>query len=102
MIKTLAAVAMLTAALPGDSWLGADKLKHFLMSAFVQSTVFSVARAAGVPRPNAQLVGGVSTAGVGIWKELHDHRGGKRFSIADLAWDGAGALAAAALLNGTR
>lgn len=102
MIRALALVAMLGAAPPLDSWLGADKLKHFLMSAFVQSTAFSIARAAGATRPNAQALAGVSTAGVGIWKELQDHRTGRRFSIKDLAWDGAGALAAAALLNGTR
>lgn len=104
MIKALALMAMLhapaaPAAPPG---FGADKVKHFLMSAFVQSTAFSVARAAGVARPNAQFIGGVSTTAVGVWKEVHDRRRKRPFSVADLVWDGAGGLAAAALLNGTR
>ncbi|MEX2179086.1 MAG: hypothetical protein WD801_10280 [Gemmatimonadaceae bacterium] len=102
MIK-LFLVAVLLAAPPAkDRWFGADKVKHFFMSAFVHSAAFSLARAAKVDRPMAQAAGGVSALGVGVWKEWSDRRAGGRFSRADLAWDAAGALAAAALLNGTR
>ena len=87
---------------PRDSWFGADKVKHFLVSAMIQSAAFSAARAAGASRPVAQAVGGVSVATIGVWKELRDRRDQKPFSPRDLSWDAAGALAAAALLNGTR
>lgn len=100
-IETLVALAILGAS-PFSSWFGADKLKHFLMSALVQSTAFSAARAVGLQRPNAQVIGGVSTMSVGIWKEVHDQRRGRPFSVQDVAWDAAGGVAAGALLNGTR
>lgn len=102
MITTFALIAVLAAPAPPDSWLGADKLKHFMMSAFIQSAAFSASRAMGIRRPSAQIIGGVSAASLGVWKEFHDRRSKKPFSVADLAWDGAGALTAAALLNGTR
>lgn len=105
MIKALAVLMLLVGgAAPRASGQlpGPDKVKHFLVSAFIQSTAFSVARAAGMDRPAAQAVGGATTMAVGFLKELHDRRTGGSFSPADLAWDAAGALAAAALLNGTR
>lgn len=101
MIRTLAFAALL-AAPPGGPWLGADKIKHFLVSAFVHSVSFSAARALGASRPTAQWAGAGSAAAAGLWKEIHDRRSGKPFSTADLLWDGAGALTAASLLNGTR
>lgn len=102
---THALVALLIAAGPAtspDPWWGADKLKHFLVSAFVQSVVFSGARAAGVNRDVAQVGAGSVTMAVGVWKEVRDRRVTGRFSARDLGWDAAGALAAAALLNGAR
>lgn len=87
---------------PGGPWFGADKIKHFLMSAFVHSTAFSIARSAGVQRSGAQAAGAVGAVTVGIWKELHDRRVGKPFSVPDLLWDGAGAASAAALLHRSR
>ena len=71
---THALVALLIAAGPAtspDPWWGADKLKHFLVSAFVQSVVFSGARAAGVNRDVAQVgAGSVTMAGWG-WVSSH-------------------------------
>ena len=84
-----------------DRWFGPDKVKHFLMTAFIQSASFSVARAAGMPRSNAQVVAGVSSAAFGIGKEVRDRRI-SRFSVKDLVWDAAGAVTAASLMNGTR
>jgi len=107
VLKVLAMMTMLNASAPpqrpaSDAWVGVDKVKHFLMSAFIQSAAFSVARLAKVSRSNAQVVGGVSSVAFGVGKEILDRRRSKQFSVKDLAWDGAGALTAAALLNGTR
>ena len=81
---------------------GSDKVKHFFMSAFVQTVAFSLARTAQLDRPDAQMIAGISTLSIGLVKELNDRRVGRSFSAADLAWDAAGALAAAAILNGTQ
>jgi len=105
MIAALAVIVSLAATpaqQPRDPWLGSDKVKHFLVSAFVQSTAFSIARLSGANRTTAQIAGGACAATVGLWKELHDRSQKKPFSPRDLAWDAAGALAAAAILNGAR
>ena len=98
------AVAALTVALapPWKAWFGADKVKHFLMSAFVQSAAFSVSRSAGASREASHAVAGAATATVGVAKELRDKKRGQSFSVPDLAWDAAGAASAAALLNRSR
>lgn len=80
---------------------GSDKVKHFFMSAFVQSVAFAVARAAGMDRGAAQTTAAISSMSAGIFKELNDVRVGRSISVPDLAWDAAGALAAAAILNGS-
>lgn len=98
----LATALLVSAAAPPGGWFGRDKLKHFLMSALVHSTAFSIARASRVDRPGAQVAGAVSATAVGLLKELHDRRVGKPFSVGDLLWDGAGAASAAALLNRSR
>jgi uncharacterized protein YfiM (DUF2279 family) len=98
-------ILLLTVALQSparDPWFGADKLKHFLMSAFAQSVGFSVGRAAGLDRRTAHLTGGISAAGVGVWKEMVDRRSGRPFSTRDLLWDAAGAGSAGLLLHRTR
>lgn len=87
---------------PGDAWFGADKVKHFFLSALIQSAAYSAARTAGLERSAGQIAGGVVVAGFGLGKELHDRRSAKPFSVRDLAWDAAGGVAAAALLNGAR
>ena len=102
MIRVMAALVILQWPFALDRWFGADKLKHFLMSALVQSSVYSAARVARVDRAASQLVGAAAVAGVGISKELQDRRARKPFSVEDLVWDAAGGLAAGSLLNGTR
>lgn len=101
MITTVALLAVMIGP-PPNPWFGADKMKHLLMSAFVQSVAYGAARAMKLDRTTAQAVGGTSVVVVGLWKELRDRRAGRPFSGADLAWDAAGGLAAGALLNGTR
>lgn len=100
MIAALALAVVV--AVPETPFPGSDKVKHFFTSAFVQSVAFSAARAAGMDRPDAQMIAGISTMSIGVLKEWNDRRVGKAFSAGDLAWDAAGALAAAAILNGTR
>lgn len=85
-----------------DSWFGADKIKHFLMSAFIQSLTFGGLQYAGAHR-NAAFAGSIGvTAAFGIGKEFHDKRIGEPFSLRDITWDAAGAAAALAMLKSTQ
>jgi uncharacterized protein YfiM (DUF2279 family) len=86
----------------GDSWLSSDKLKHFFISAFVQSVIYSALRTARAPHDGALVGASALTLAVGVGKEIHDDRSGEDFSVRDLAWDAAGAGAATILLSRTR
>jgi uncharacterized protein YfiM (DUF2279 family) len=78
--------------------VGADKLKHFFLSAFVQSASYSALRLSGVEH-DASLWGASGvTVGVGIAKEVRDAQRGGRFDVGDLAWDFAGGAAAGVVL----
>lgn len=85
---------------PRDRWVGPDKLKHFLMSAFVQSVGFSAARATGAGVQSSMWMASALTTTVGVAKEWRD-RGGSGFSARDLVWDAAGAGSASLLLRHT-
>ena len=102
MIKVLALTLALRGPVPGSPWFGADKIKHFLMSAFVHSTAFSVARWSGANRSTSQVVAGIASGSAGVLKELYDRKSKRPFSVSDLVWDAAGGLAAASLLRRTR
>jgi putative lipoprotein len=84
-----------------DGWLSADKLQHFFGSAFVQSISYGALRGAGAGHGAALAGASVTTAAVGVGKELYDarHRGDP--SVRDLAWDAAGAGAVSLLLART-
>jgi len=86
----------------GDRWFAADKMKHFFVAAFVQSTSFSGLRAAGISKSSSLAGATALTAGVSIGKEVHDRRGGGAFSVKDLTWDGLGMAAGAALSGHTK
>jgi len=87
---------------PRDSWFGADKVKHFLMSAFIESLTFSGLQAAGAHR-NASFAGAIGvTAVFGLGKEAHDKRRGEPFSLHDIAWDAAGGGSAFLMLRHTQ
>jgi uncharacterized protein YfiM (DUF2279 family) len=101
-IRAATMAALLFVVGPPGGWWGADKLKHFLTSALVHSTVFSIARSTGSGRPNAQAIGAASALTIGVWKEARDRRAGRPFSVGDLVWDGAGIATSAALLNRSR
>jgi len=103
-LACLSAAAVLAAQRPvgPPDLFGADKVKHFLMSALIQSATFSAARATGLQRGTSQIAGGAAVVVFGVGKELHDRHVRKGFSVADLLWDAGGGVAAASLLNGTR
>jgi uncharacterized protein YfiM (DUF2279 family) len=84
---------------PPQVSVGPDKLKHFFLSAFVQSTSYSALRLGGVEHDGALVTASVVTVAVGITKEVHDARSGRRFDVRDLLWDVAGAAAATAVLE---
>jgi uncharacterized protein YfiM (DUF2279 family) len=102
VIRVWGLVALLALPPAFNRWFGADKLKHFLMSALVQSAGFSTARTVGLDRAPSQVIGGAAVLAIGLWKERQDRRTKKPFSVEDLVWDAAGGAAAGALLNGTR
>jgi uncharacterized protein YfiM (DUF2279 family) len=79
-----------------------DKVKHFFLSAFVQSVSYSTLRAANLEHDNALLAASAATLSAGVGKEIWDSRRGGTFSVGDLVWNVAGAGAAAAMLEHTR
>jgi uncharacterized protein YfiM (DUF2279 family) len=84
-----------------DSWVGRDKLQHFFLSAFVQSISYGTLRGTGVSHASALAGASLTTAVVGVGKELHDRRVKGEFSVRDLSWDAAGAASMTVLLRHT-
>jgi putative lipoprotein len=86
-----------------DAWFGLDKIKHFFMSAFIESVTYSALQAARVDH-RAALGGAIGvTMAFGVGREVHDKRTpGNIFSVRDLTWDAVGATAGAVLLAQTR
>ena len=84
---------------PPSLSVGPDKIKHFFLSAFVQSASYSALRLGGVEHDDALVTASAATLAVGMAKEVHDARSGRRFDARDLAWDVLGAAAAAAVLE---
>ncbi|MEO5579387.1 MAG: alpha/beta fold hydrolase [Gemmatimonadaceae bacterium] len=83
-------------------FFGPDKVKHFFISAFVETFGFSVLQALGAGR-NAAVAGALgTTAAVGVGRELYDRRTKGELSVADLIWDAAGAGAALLVINRTQ
>jgi putative lipoprotein len=89
-------------AVTRDSWFGIDKIKHFFISAFIESVSYSALQAAHVNRRPA-LAGAIGvSAAFGVGRELHDKRTpGNHFSYRDLTWDAVGIGAAAVMLRHT-
>src|SRR3954470_15923170 len=85
-----------------DPWFGIDKIKHFFMSAFIESVSYSALQAMRVDHRAA--VGGAIgiTLGFGLAREIPDKRTpGNIFSVRDLTWDALGTGAGFALLSHT-
>jgi uncharacterized protein YfiM (DUF2279 family) len=89
-------------AVTRDSWFGIDKIKHFFISAFIESVTYSGLQAANVKRRPA-LAGAIGVAAAaGVGRELHDKRKpGNRFSYRDLTWGAVGIGAGAVMLTHT-
>ena len=90
-----------SATRPDDGWFSADKVKHFLTSAFVQSLAYGSLRGVGASHGAALVGATITTAAVGVGKEVYDARTGGDPSGRDLAWDAAGAGAVSLLLAHT-
>lgn len=83
----------------GDKWIAPDKLKHFFVSAFVESASYSALRELRVSHHDAIVSAAGIAVSVGVAKEVHDSRTGEGFSLRDLTWDLAGTAAGAAFLS---
>lgn len=94
--------AQTAAAAAHDSWFGIDKIKHFFISAFIESVSYSALQAAHANR-RAALGSAIGVAAAfGVGRELHDRRTpGNWFSYRDLTWDAIGTAAGAVLLTHT-
>ncbi|MDQ6768371.1 MAG: VanZ family protein [Gemmatimonadota bacterium] len=90
------------AAVLHDSWFSPDKIKHFFMSAFIESLTYSALQAARANH-RAALGGAIGfTMAVGVGREIHDKRTpGNIFSVRDLTWDAIGTAAGAVMLSHT-
>lgn len=100
-MSALLALGLALQVRAADPWLGADKVKHFFVTFFVQSVAYSTLRATNVGHESSLLGSGALALGVGLGKELVDRRRTGRFSPRDLAWDAAGVAAASLLLDRT-
>ncbi|HKR08293.1 MAG TPA: VanZ family protein [Gemmatimonadaceae bacterium] len=97
-------IASKTAAAQGtrpphpDPWFGIDKVKHFFMSAFINSVSYSALQAARVNHRSA-MAGAIGiTMAAGLGREIHDMRvPGNIFSVRDLTWDAIGTAAGTVL-----
>jgi uncharacterized protein YfiM (DUF2279 family) len=87
---------------PRDTWFGADKVKHFFMSAFIESMTFSGLQAVGASRNTAFAGAVATTVGFGIGKEMHDKKTTGLFSFGDLTWDAIGMGAGGLVLRKTQ
>ncbi|HUX32246.1 MAG TPA: hypothetical protein VMV51_00130 [Gemmatimonadaceae bacterium] len=74
----------------GDRWLGADKAKHFLASAAIETIGYSMMRGLRATRQQSLVAASVATAAAGVTKEWMDRKGGGEFSLKDLTWDAVG------------
>jgi putative lipoprotein len=85
-----------------DPWFGIDKVKHFFMSAFIESVSYSLLQASGIHHRSA-MGGAIGiTLGFGLAREIHDKRTrGNIFSVRDLTWDAIGTGAGAVLSSHT-
>jgi uncharacterized protein YfiM (DUF2279 family) len=101
-VGPLAPAAGAQRAVAADRWVGADKLKHFLASFFVQSVAYAGLRAADASHGASLAGASAATAAVGLWKERVDRHRTGLFSTRDLVWDAAGAAAASVVLGHSR
>ncbi len=105
MMNGLLLATLLTAQPPAagrDGWFGVDKVKHFFMSAFIQSVTFAALETAGADRRSALAGASGVTLSIGLAREWYDSKRGGPFSLRDLTWDVAGGGAASLVLVRTQ
>lgn len=85
-----------------DAWFGADKAKHFVVAAAIQSASYAIWRDRGTGREPALWRASAVTAAASLGKETFDRSRGRPFSVRDLAWDAAGAGAASVVIIQSR
>ena len=90
------------ASAPHDSFRGPDKVKHFLMSGFIEAVGFSALQAINVNRSVSVGAATAATLGIGLARELHDKRVTGLFSVGDLTWDTLGTGAALLVISHTQ
>ena len=84
MIRSLMLVGLLQVG-ARDSWFGTDKVKHFFLSAFVQSLSYSVMQVTTRgSRSSLLLSASAASAAAGIGKELTTVEGKGRSACATL------------------
>jgi uncharacterized protein YfiM (DUF2279 family) len=102
-MKFAFALAFSLSAPSDDRWFAADKVKHFMAAAVVQSLAYAAWHDRDVRRSTTLWRATAVTTTVSLGKELHDWRRGGAFSRRDLVWDAGGAGAATlAIIHGTR
>jgi hypothetical protein len=84
-----------------DTFLGPDKVKHFLLSGFIEAVGFSGLELAGADRHASLVTATAVTAAAGIGREIHDLKTKGLFSLGDLTWDALGTGAALLMLKKT-
>jgi uncharacterized protein YfiM (DUF2279 family) len=76
---------------------------HFAVSFAATALSASAARATGLDAGRSALAGAVVGSGLGLWKEVQDHRRPDGFfSYRDVVWDIAGVGAAATVMSRVR
>lgn len=91
-----------TQARPTETFLGYDKVKHFMMSGFIEAIGFNALQAANVDRSASLGAATAVTLGIGVARELHDRKTNGLFSLGDLAWDALGIGSALLLISHTQ
>lgn len=85
-----------------DSFVGSDKVKHFLMSGFLEALGFGAMQFTGASRASSIGVASAATVAAGIGREVHDGRTKGLFSFGDLTWDALGLGSALLLISHTQ
>lgn len=85
-----------------DTFLGPDKVKHFLVSSFLEALGFGAMQLAGANRTTSLAAATAAGAAAGVGREIHDGRTKGLFSLGDLAWDALGIGSALLLVSHTQ
>jgi uncharacterized protein YfiM (DUF2279 family) len=88
-IPTASLLSTPRASSPVDGWIAEDKLRHFALSFAATDMVFAGASVGSDP-DTALQVAAAAALGLGLAKEVRDHRAGQHFCFKDLMWDAAG------------